>query len=269
MSQDLEGVYLPTSDPNTYESTPLANAGWYEEGQHGGALSALILGHVDKLPTLAPMEIARVTVEIFRVVPLIPLTIDAEIVREGKRIQKIRAEVIDADGTLLSMASVQRLRVADRPLPSEAETPAVTFPAPEDSGEPGAYWGVGKPGKTMFHRNAIEVREIRGGFFDRGPGAVWIKPTVPIIAGEPNSPAQRAVIVADFCNGVSRALGDDWVFMNSDLTVHISRYPTSEWIALDAESHYSALGRGVATGSLWDEEAWVGRSAQTLFLDHT
>jgi hypothetical protein len=55
--------------------------------------------------------------------------------------------------------------------------------------------------------------------------------------------------------------------MNSDITAHISRYPTSEWIALDAESHYSGLGRGVADGSLWDEYAWVGRSAQTLFLD--
>ena len=56
--------------------------------------------------------------------------------------------------------------------------------------------------------------------------------------------------------------------MNSDLTVHISRYPQGEWVALDAESHYSELGRGVAAGSLWDEKAWLGRSAQTLFLDH-
>lgn len=268
MSKGYGGVYLPTSDPNTYESTPLANAGWYEEGQHGGALSALIVGHVDRLPTLAPMQIARVTVEIFRVVPLVPLTIEAEVVREGKRIQKIRAEVLDPEGTLLSMASVQRLRVADLPLPADAETPGLALLGPDESGEAGSYWGVGEAGKTMFHRSAIEVREIHGGFYDPGPGAVWIRPSVPIIAGEPISPAQRAVIVADFCNGVSRSLGDDWVFMNSDLTVHIGRYPTGDWIALDAESHYSELGRGVATGSLWDEKAWVGRSAQTLFLDH-
>jgi hypothetical protein len=269
MDNDLQGVYLPTDDPTTYESTPLANAGWYDEGQHGGALAALITGHIEKVPTLAPMEIARLTVEIFRVVPLVPLTIKTQVVREGKRIQKIRADVTDPDGTLLSMASVQRLRTADRPLPPAAETPSLPLALPDDSHHPDPEtWGVGRQGKIMFHRHAIEMREIYGGFQDRGPGAIWVRPTVPIIAGEEITPAQRVVVVADFCNGVSRTLDFDWVFMNSDLTVHISRYPEGEWVALDAESHYSELGRGVAAGSLWDEKAWVGRSAQTLFLDH-
>jgi len=268
MSDEYPGVYLPTADPSTYESTPLANAGWYEEGQHGGALAALITGHIEKAPTLAPMQIARVTVEIFRVVPLVPLTITAEVVREGKRIQKIRAEVTDPSGTLLSVASVQRLRTADRPLPEGAETPAVSLPPSGRGRAPDpTTWGVGHSGKVMFHRNAIEIREVEGGFSEPGPGSVWIRPTVPIVAGEAISPAQRVVVVGDFCNGVSRSLGDDWVFMNSDLTIHIGRYPESEWVALDAESFYSDSGRGVAVGSIWDETAWVGRSAQTLFLD--
>lgn len=269
MAEQQQGVYLPTDKPNTYESTQLANAGWYEEGQHGGALAALITGHAEKIPTLTAMEVARVTVEIFRVVPLVPLTIRTDVVRQGKRIQKIRAEVTDPDGTLLSMASIQRLRTADRPLPEGAETPGQPFPMPADSHAPDQdTWGVGRSEKIMFHRNAIDIREISGGFNVPGPGSVWIRPTVPIVAGEPVSPAQRAVVVADFCNGVSRSLGGDWVFMNSDLTVHIGRYPVGDWVALDAESHYSGLGRGVAAGSLWDETAWVGRSAQTLYLDH-
>ncbi|MEA1903559.1 MAG: thioesterase family protein [Actinomycetota bacterium] len=269
MNHEPEGVYLPTDDPDTYESTPMANAGWYEQGQHGGALAALITGHVDRIPTLADMQIARVTVEIFRVVPLVPLTIKTKVVREGKRIQKIRADVTDPEGTLLSMASIQRLRVADLPLPEGAETPDVSLAAPSDVGsfDPDT-WGVGKAGKVMFHRNAIEIREIFGGFSTPGPGAIWTRLTKPIIAGRANSPVQRVIAAADFCNGVSLSLGDDWVFMNSDLTVHISRYPEGEWVALDAESHYSELGRGVAAGSLWDQNAWLGRSAQTLFLDH-
>jgi len=91
--------------------------------------------------------------------------------------------------------------------------------------------------------------------------------TTQIIAGEDPTPAQRAVAVADFCNGVSRELNDRWLFMNPDLTVHIGRYPVGEWVALEASSHYSDLGRGVAAGTLWDTTGWVGRSAQTLFLD--
>jgi len=57
--------------------------------------------------------------------------------------------------------------------------------------------------------------------------------------------------------------------MNPDLTVHIARYPRGEWIALSAESTYGNGGRGVATGTLWDTSGWIGRSTQSLYLDHT
>ena len=269
MNQDHAGVYLPTDDPNTYETTALANAGWYEEGQHGGALTALIIGHVEEVPTLTPMEIARITVEMFRVVPLVPLTISTEIIREGKRIQTIKVDITDPSGALLSMATVQRLRTADRPIPNQAETQTSSFAGPDECPIWDATkWGPGKSGRTMFHRGAVEVREIYGGFGEAGPAAAWIRLTKPVIAGTNNSPAQIAAAAGDFCNGLSTALSNDWLFMNSDLTVHIGRCPKGEWVALEARSHYSELGRGVAAGSLWDEETWVGRSAQTLFLDH-
>lgn len=269
MSADYGGVYLPTGKPDTFESTPLANAGWYEEGQHGGALAALMVSRVEAVPTLVPMEVARATIEIFRVVPLVPLTVRTSVIREGKRLQTVRVEATGPDGTILSMGLVQRLRTADRPLPDHAATETTDLPGPEEArGTRSGEWGIGEPGKVMFHRDAIEIREIHGGFSSIGPGAVWVRPVCDIVAGEEVTPAQRAAIAADFCNGVSRRLDlEDWVFMNSDLTIHIGRYPTGEWVALDAISHYSGRGRGVASGLLWDTGQWVGRSAQTLFLD--
>lgn len=264
-----EAVYLPTDDPSVYESTELAGAGWYQEGQHGGALAALIAGHVERVPTLAPMQIARMTVEIFRVVPLVPLRIDTDILREGKRIQTVEARLTGPDGTLLSMAIVQRLRTTHLRLPQDAQGPPLELTPPDrlELFDP-RTWGVGEAGRVLFHRHAIEVREIHGGFAHKGPGAVWIRVTKPIVAGTEVTPAQRAIATADFCNGVSRRLDvSEFVFMNSDLTVHLARYPASEWVALDAESVYSPLGRGVATGSLWDLDGPVGRSTQTLYLD--
>lgn len=269
MSDAHPGVYLPTERPDVYISTPLANAGWYDEGQHGGALSALIAGHVEKLPTLAPMQIARITVEIFRVVPLVPLHIETEIVREGKRIQTVQARVRDPEGTLVTTATVQRLRITQLDLPDTAVAPSLPFDPPDEL-KPfeGHAWGVGEAGKTMFHRHAIEVREVYGGFSSIGPGAIWVRLTKPIIAGHEPTATQKAVAIGDFCNGISRLVdASSWVFMNSDLTVHLARPPEGEWVALAAESRYGELGRGLAAGTLWDKSGWLGRSAQTLFLD--
>jgi hypothetical protein len=270
MKPDYEGVYLPTSQPNIYQSTPLANAGWYEEGQHGGAFTALVVGHIEgHVPTLGHLEVARVTTELFRVIPIVPLRIETEIVREGKRIQHVAAHIFDPDDALLSIVNVQRLRRAQLPIPDSSRTPGNRMRPPgEIEDRVGNVWGVGEAGKTMFHRHAIEAREAIGGFGESGPGAVWIRLVVPMIAGREITPAQRVMAAGDFCNGVSRALDfNQWVFMNPDVTVHLARYPNGEWIGVDAISGYGDLGRGVATGTLWDTDGWLGRSTQTLYLD--
>lgn len=270
MNHDYPGVYLRGDSPNTYHSTPLANAGWYDEGQHGGSIAALMAGHIERsIPTLTEMQVSRLTVELFRVIPLVPLRLEAEVVREGKRIQIILGRAFDDQGVLLSTTVMQRLRLADLPVPDDAAPPALRIPAPDQvENRAGDAWGVGATGKTMFHRHAMEVREVVGGFGVKGPGTVWMRLTKPIVAGEETTPLQRLVATADFGNGVSCALDfDEWVFMNPDLTVHVSRYPDGEWVALAAESTYGNEGRGVATGTLWDTSGWLGRSTQSLYLD--
>lgn len=270
MSEDYPGVYLPTATQSVYDSTPLANAGWYDEGQHGGAFAALVVGHIEQeVPTLADMQVSRLTVELFRVIPLVPLRIDSEVVREGKRIQHVQATVFDEAGTLLSVVNVQRLRVIELTLPRESAPPPIAIPQPDEiDRRVGEAWGVGTRKKTMFHRHAMEVREVEGGFEEEGPGIVWMRLKKPVIAGRETTPLQRVVATADFGNGVSRALDyNSWVFMNPDLTVHVARYPEGEWIALSAESTYGHQGRGLATGTLWDASGWLGRSTQSLYLD--
>ncbi len=262
------GVYLPTNDPDTYESTHLANAGWYDEGQHGGALAALIGGHVESVPSLAPMQMTRFTMELFRVVPLIPLRIESTVVREGKRIQVIQVRVF-GNGEEMTRAYVQRLRLEDVGLPQGVGEEASNLAAPGvlPAVDPDA-WAHGPQGKVMAHRNAIEVREIEGGFQVPGPGSIWVRVTTPVIAGKENTPLQRLLFTADFCNGVARLTTEpNWVFMNPDLTVNINRLPTGEWVALKAVSYYSTDGRGIATGTLWDMKSFLGQSTQTLFLD--
>lgn len=270
MKQDYPGVYLPGEAPGVYHSTPLANAGWYEEGQHGGAFSALVVGHIEEnVPTLTDMQVSRATIEIFRVIPLVPLRIETEVVREGKRIQHVHAHVYDESGALLSTVAVQRLRVASLRIPESSRPAPLPIPLPDVVGDRvGEAWGVGARDKMMFHRHAMEIREVEGGFEEEGPGTVWMRLEKPVVAGRETTPLQRVVATADFGNGISRGLDiEEWVFMNPDLSVHVSRYPQGEWIAIAAESSYGDEGRGLATGTLWDTTGWLGRSTQSLYVD--
>ena len=268
MNETDNAVYLPLGG-DRFESTEYANAGWYEQGQHGGALAGLIVGRLEEVPTLAPMQLSRLTVEIFRVVPLVTLAVKAEVIREGKRIQSVSFELTGEDDTVYARALAQRLRVEDLPVQPDAGLVYEDFPGPSELGDgPGPNWGPGAAGKVMFHRDTMEVREAKGGFAVDGPSTAWFRLRKDLIAGRPNSPAQRVVAAADFANGISRGLDmSEWVFMNPDLTIHLSRYPDGEWVALSARSHYQDKGRGVAEGDLFDSEGWLGRSAQTLYLD--
>jgi hypothetical protein len=92
--------------------------------------------------------------------------------------------------------------------------------------------------------------------------------TRPLVEGAPISPLERAVVVGDFVNGLSR-LSDSrrMAFMNADLTIHLARYPAVEWVGVSARSEWEPTGRGVAGGDLFDTAGVIGRSTQTLFID--
>ena len=263
-----EAPYLPTDRPDVVESTPLAQAGWYQDGQHGGVVASLLGRTIESVPTLEPMDVARLTVELFRVVPIVPLRITSRVVREGKRIQMVEASILDPEGTELARAVGLRLRRADLNLPESATTPPIDVPLPGELDSPDMRrWGIGGSDRVLYHRQAVEVREIDAGFAGLGPGAMWMRVDRPLVAGEPVSPLTRAVVTGDFVNGLSRIVDpSEFVFMNADLTIHLHRMPASEWVGVEAVSRLDRVGRGVASGRLFDQTGEIGRSTQTLFV---
>ena len=74
----------------------------------------------------------------------------------------------------------------------------------------------------------------------------------PLIAGEEPTGLQRLLALADSGNGVSWQLElDRWLFVNTDLTVHITRVPTGEWLCLDAVTTIGPDG--------WPYPGWFAR----------
>jgi hypothetical protein len=263
LNESLAAPYLPAG-PDRVISTQLSSAGWYDDGQHGGVVSALMAGAIEAVPTLQPMQVARLTVELFRRVPVAPLEIRTKVDREGKRIQLVSVGLWN-EGVEVARSVGLRVRLTELPLPPFESLPPPAFPGrPVDL----STWGVGAKGKPVFHRKCIEVQEAEGSYWELGPAAMWMRILTPIVAGSDLTPLQRAVTVADFGNGVSRLVHTaDWAFMNADLTVSLVRYPEGEWVAIRAETMLDDGGRGLASSLLFDRQGPIGRATQTLFLD--
>src|SRR5262249_28535224 len=114
--------------------SPKAAGPWDPTMQHGSAPASLVVWAAEAIPTAVPMRIARVTIDLMRPVPLKPLTIETEVLREGRKIQ-LCAIRLRADGMLAVAASVLKVRQQPQPLPSEISDPPVTLPLPDASPE--------------------------------------------------------------------------------------------------------------------------------------
>ena len=257
-----ESLYTPDGDlfvPSGHTRGP-----WDPLAQHGGAPSALLARCIEQVEAPLPMEIARITVELMRPVPVAePVSVRTRVVRPGRKVQVVEAVMALRDGSELCRAQALRIRRAAVDAPVGGVT-AVEPPPPPDGATP----QVGVGGDESFGISGVELRFARGIFFELGPATVWIRLRRPVLAGEEPSGVQRACAAADFGNGVSSVY--EWgrtVFINPDLTVYLSRMPEGEWICLEAATHPGEQGRALAESRLFDTRGLVGRSLQALLVE--
>ena len=242
-------------------TSPNAAGPWDPNMQHGSPPAALVTWAAEALPTPVPMRIARVTVDLMRPVPVAPLTIETEILREGRKIQ-LCAVKLRANGVIVVAASVLKIKVQANDLPPEADIEPVALPGPEQSREDPADFSS-SPFVT-----GMSLRAAKGRFGVPGPGAIWYRVDRPIVENAPVSQAMRAMVAADFSNGTSAVLDfRQWTFLNADLTVNFARQPVGEWILLDAESWIGPDGAGLSMARLADVRGYFGRAIQSLVIE--
>lgn len=250
--------YEPLGD-GRFQSTVHTTGPWSPLTQHLGPPSALLVREMERLPSAVPMTIARVTVEILGPVPVAELSVTAAVDRPGRSVELLSAE-LSADGRVAVRARAWRIvrsdtsAVAsgiDEPLPPPSEGRVMTRPE---------GWGAG-------YLDVMDWRTLSGSLGEPGPATVWARQQVPLVGDEEPSGLQRVLTVADSGNGVSSLLDPrKWLFINSELTVHVYREPVGEWIALDAVTAIGPEGIGTAVSVLHDLSGAVGRGAQALLI---
>lgn len=256
----MEAIYR--LDGRIAETRTWAGGPWSPDQQHGSAPASLVAHVAEKIPVPQPMRVARITLDLLRPVPIAPLEISTEVLREGRKIQ-VCAVNLKANGTEVVRATVLKVRALDVDLPATAAVAPPTLPLPKESGFENPMTNRSSP-----FVSGISMQEVKGAFVKPGPAAVWVRGDRPIIEGEPITPLMRAAIAADFCNGLSSVLDfTKWTFVNGDLTISLARMPVGDWILLDAESWIGPHGAGIAFGSLADSQGYFGRSVQSLVIE--
>ena len=244
-------------DGERFVPSELTRGPWDPGAQHAGPPSALIARALERCEPREGMRIGRITVEILRPVPLAPLTVEANVVRPGRSVELLEASLAGPEGEVMR-ASAWRVAAGDVRVDSDPPPPG------PDQGHERDFFPTGQ---ELGYHTAMEYRFVRGGFLEAGPALVWMRMRGLLVEGEPTSPLERLMVVADVGNGISAVL--DWrefLFINTDLTVHVLRPPEGEWVVLDAATTIVTGGAGLARSVLSDESGPVAYGAQSLLV---
>jgi len=84
------------------------------------------------------------------------------------------------------------------------------------------------------------------------------------------APLERLMLCVDSASGASAALEvTQWQFMNTELTAHLVREPSGEWVGLRAVTTLGGGSAGLAQAEVFDEQGFVGRTSQALLVRPT
>jgi hypothetical protein len=258
----MSDAFFEVLGPDRFLATELTRGPWDAGLQHAGPPAALLGRAVEGHGDPAGRQVARITFEILRPLPIAELAVATRTLRGGRSVELVEAS-LSAGGTEVLRATALRIRAA-----AGLDLPAGLVPGPRLAGpEAGRVEPFFPTGQEVGYHTAMESRFVAGSFLEPGPATVWMRMRHPLVPDEPPSPLSRVLIAADSGNGVSAALDfRDWRFINPDLTVYLLRHPVGEWVALEATTTATA-GIGLADTTLHDHQGPIGRSTQALFVD--
>ena len=216
--------------------TELTRGGWSDEAQHGSPPAGILARAIETVPTAAPMQVVRLTIDLFREVPLAPLHIETDVIRSRRRIQVVEARLL-SDGRELGRATALKIRVSEQDADELRGTRGEdTLPAdhPEDLPllDLRSFFG-GDESLLRFHTDAIEIRSAEESFVRPVVGESWFRLKVDLVKARPYAlPAG-----GDHVRPVERqlpGLGPEALAVReSDTTLYIHRLPDGSGSACD------------------------------------
>lgn len=245
-------------DGDTYVPTRSARGPWGESVS--GTFVGGLLAHVVERDRPADDELspARFTVDLLRPVAMAPIRGRTRIVRQGRRLLLVDAELLQ-DDTVVARASALHLRRGAQP-EDDAWSAEVTIPAlPPDPADdrPMLLWVFGAETELTEPSNDLS------GWQHTGPKSVWVRDKTPLVEGAEVTPFVRVAIGGDYASSLTNFGSTGLPFINADYTVSLSRLPDGPHLGLTALTHHSADGIATGVAVMFDRLGPIGTATAT------
>lgn len=240
----------------------LARSLWKEDQMHGVATSGLLARACEQaVGQLQRSELtpARYSVDLFRAPSMGPCRTETTIVRQGSRIVIVDANLLQ-DGEVVARASAMFLAKSANPAgavwtPDEVPQPPPVEIAPvsEEPRVPIFASASGWSQNFAEHQNA-------------GRKMTW-HTAMPVVYGEKNTPFVGLGGVVDATSMVVNWGEEGVQYINSDISVALSRLPVSQEMGLSAATWSAHEGISVGSAIIFDREGVVGVSTTTAIAN--
>ncbi|PCJ20842.1 MAG: hypothetical protein COB04_04020 [Gammaproteobacteria bacterium] len=250
-------------DGNIYTPTEKAAGPWGPTMLHGGSTGGLMAHAMEQASNRDDLQFTRLTLDMFRPVPMAPLTVESRVIRDGKRVQVLEATVF-GNGKEVAKGTALKLIPREVVVPEQAVPSANELQVPEELETMSLF---GDQAANSFppglHLNLL-VKRICG-FGGTGEGEAWFRMPVPVVEGIENSPFVHISTLSDFGNGLGQLyVKNSTGSINADITLYLHRIPTQEWIGFKSKAVMESHGIGVITTHLFDNEGMVGSISQAI-----
>jgi hypothetical protein len=251
--------FLFTFDGDRYLPTDHTRGPWRPELLHGGPVGALLAHGIEGARDDAALQVARLTIDLFRPVPYGPLSLAVEPVRSGKRIKLVDAFLSAEDGIVARAAGLLLRRSENGP--GAVTLPEGTAIPPWHSLAPRSWTDLRdtNPEPPRFHKlleSRRMVEPLQGKLV-----AVWMRIPVLFLPETPLTPVQRLVALADATTSVGEKSRTSPIgLINADMSLHLYRDPVGEWLCLECVGRGDAAGVATASINLHDERGFFGHS---------
>jgi hypothetical protein len=239
---------------DTFAPTRMSNGFWGpKDNLHARVMIGLFAHVIEQQFGEPDLQPARLTVDLYRLPDLAPVSVVARLVRQGGRIKVVEAELFSGDVSS-ARASCQLLRRTQQPEAPIWSRPNWDAPSPEQVPPPEHPFTEKWEMRPILPPGFNATHHLRA----PGPRRTWLREVRPLVGGEPYTPFSRVATGIDYTSPTSNAAESGLDFINSDVTLYLHRQPVGEWTGYEVTNHQSHDGVAIGQCALYDTTGPIG-----------